>query len=150
MDDQLRDSDGTTPGRAGRPAQQQRSRRRFFEIVAGALALAFLGRTSTAASAAAGEPATDLPPEEQWCPGPDWERVPQTKQGGVGGWRNRETGDFRTDWFPRERNVAVFDVRMIDPDLLARFRCIPPRHLDSQLPGAPKERSFTTTIWRLA
>jgi hypothetical protein len=107
-------------GAAAEGAAQEPSRRRFFELGAGAFALALFG-----GSAAAGEQAVDVPPVgqvQQWCPGPDWDRVLPSRPGGVGGWRNKKSGVYMTDWFPRDRDAAVIDVRKIDPDLLAGLK----------------------------
>lgn len=99
--------------------QLRPSRRRFFEIVVGVLSLALTGRTASAAPEAAAQPPAELPPAGtvlQLSPGPDWERVPPSRPGGLGGWRNPKTGEFRTDWFQRSRNVLGFEAKDLSPD----------------------------------
>lgn len=110
MDDQLQDPQVFAAAQAGAAAQARPSRRRFFELVAGAFALALFGRTASAAVAAAAQPLAELPPAgpvEQWCPGPDWERVPPGEPGKIGGWRNKKTGDCMTDWIPRAARESI-------------------------------------------
>lgn len=88
-------------------------RRQFLHWLVGGAGFALLLRSAHAAPMP-GERTADLPAAgevQQWCPGPDWERVPPSKPGGVGGWRNKKTGEFRTDWFPRTGDVSVIEVQ---------------------------------------
>lgn len=112
--------------RSEQPATPDRrhelGRRQFLHWLAGAAGLALLVRSAHAAPLP-GEPAADLPPAgetQQWRPGPDWERVPPSKLGGVGGWRNKKNGDFMTDWFPRSRGATGLDASKLslDPQVL--------------------------------
>lgn len=100
------------------PTQPQPSRRRFFQISAGALGLALFAKPASAAPAAVKQPAPESrlarSPRER-SPGPDWERVEPSPPQGIGGWRNTKDHRFWTDWIPREREEWVLNPNVL-PD----------------------------------
>lgn len=87
--------------------QQPLSWRRFLQVVAEALGRAFRTKHAQAPRV---EPEA---PAGHWSPGPDWERVPPSTPGGVGGWRNRKDGTYWTDWIAREREMLSLTVETI-------------------------------------
>ena len=110
------------------------SRRGFFQTLAGALGLAFLNRAAPAESAPSHQPAaqsSSTAPQSERSPGPDWDRVVSSRPDAVGGWRNRTTGDFMTDWIPRADGDWLIDTRLIENAIrkghfrLVTMRCSP-------------------------
>lgn len=87
-------------------------RRQFMRWLAGTAGIALLVRVAPAAEQpeAVGKRSGRPTPILVRSPGPDWERVPPSRPGGVGGWRNMKTGEFRTDWFPRGRRIGGYDL----------------------------------------